>query len=217
MHADDIVILSDDPTDLQRALDAAAQWATRWRFHFAAGPEKSAVMCFGPGCPRRRLPEFRVGTLLLPVVRSYVYLGVVCQSNLGWRQHVDHLMSRGERKMAACLSWTASALLPVSFTHRIFWSYVCPSALYGLAFVPGGGTARTPTDPTAKVAPSVVVQGPFCCRSGTTGVLGLVGRTLATCRRYVGPSNLHACKERRQANHASCCVSKVFLDSFRSG
>ena len=129
MYADDIVILSDDPADLQRALDAAAQWATRWRFHFAASPEQSAVMCFGPGCPRRRLPEFRVGTLLLPVVRSYVYLGVVFQSNLGWRQHVDHLMSRGERKMAACLSWTASALLPVSFTHRIFRSYVCPSAL----------------------------------------------------------------------------------------
>ena len=33
---------------------------------------------------------------------------------------------------------TASALLPVSFTHRIFRSYVCPSALYGLAFVPDG-------------------------------------------------------------------------------
>ena len=105
LYADDIVILSESPRDLQLSLDAAAEWAKSWRFHFAAGPQKSAVMCFGRG--RARLPEFHVGGLALPVVKSYKYLGIVLQSNLGWRQHVDSLLSRGEGKMAACLSWTA--------------------------------------------------------------------------------------------------------------
>ena len=74
LYADDLVILSENPRDLQLALDASAAWAKSWRFHFAAGPQKSAVMCFGRG--RARLPEFHVGGLAFPVVRSYQYLGM---------------------------------------------------------------------------------------------------------------------------------------------
>ena len=51
---------------------------------------------------------------------------------------VDSLLSRGEGKKAACLSWTAVENLPVLFTNRIFHSYVYPSALFGLEFVPPG-------------------------------------------------------------------------------
>ena len=33
MYADDVVIVSDDPTALQRALGVAAVWARSWRFY----------------------------------------------------------------------------------------------------------------------------------------------------------------------------------------
>ena len=56
MYADDVVILSKDPTALQRALDAAAAWARSWRFNFALGPQKSAVMCFAPARMRDNRP-----------------------------------------------------------------------------------------------------------------------------------------------------------------
>ena len=105
--------------DLQLALDAAAEWAKPWRFHFAAGPQKSAVMCFGRG--RARLPEFHVDGLALPVVKSYKYLlRIVLQSNLGLRQHVDSLLSRGEGKMALVhfgpLLKTCPYCLPTAFS-----------------------------------------------------------------------------------------------------
>ena len=73
LFADDLLILSESHRFPQLALDAV-KWAKSWRFHFAAGPQKSAVMCFGRG--RARLPEFHVGGLAFPVVRSYQYLGM---------------------------------------------------------------------------------------------------------------------------------------------
>ena len=47
LYADDIVILSDSPADLQRGLHAARDWANAWRFHFSIGPNKAAVVVFG--------------------------------------------------------------------------------------------------------------------------------------------------------------------------
>ena len=58
LYADDIVVFSDNPADLQRALDAAHAWALSWRFHFGVGPKKSAVMVLGHGRGRTRAPAF---------------------------------------------------------------------------------------------------------------------------------------------------------------
>ena len=56
--------------------------------------------------------------------------------------HVDALLRRGERKMAACVSWTSVVNLPLCFVERIFKNYVCPSARFGLEFVPAGPQLR---------------------------------------------------------------------------
>ena len=47
-YADDLVILADSPADLQAAVSAVYAWGTCWRFTFGIGPNKSAVMVFGP-------------------------------------------------------------------------------------------------------------------------------------------------------------------------
>ena len=62
MYADDVVIVSDDPTALQRALDVAAVWARSWRFNFAVGPQKTSVMCFAPTRMRSIRPQFHLGS-----------------------------------------------------------------------------------------------------------------------------------------------------------
>ena len=40
--------------------------------------------------------------------------------------------------MAACLSWTSSANLPLSFVERIYQTYVHPSVTFGLELIPAG-------------------------------------------------------------------------------
>ena len=126
LYADDFVILSDNPADLQ---------AGSWRFHFAVGPQKTAVMCFGPGQMRGAKPRFRLGNKLVPIVNTYTYLGIVFHENLQWRHHVDHVLARGEARIAACISWTASEDLPVHLTEHVFQTYVCPSVYFGLEFI----------------------------------------------------------------------------------
>ena len=53
LYVDDLVILQESAADLQAALDAVSHWGQQWRFSFGIGPEKSAVVIFGP--PRHAL------------------------------------------------------------------------------------------------------------------------------------------------------------------
>ena len=79
--ADDIVILSSCPHGLQLALDAADAWAKSWRFNFAVGAQKTAVMRFGPSCRRDAEMHFHFGTQHVPLVQIYTYVGVeACRS-----------------------------------------------------------------------------------------------------------------------------------------
>ena len=88
LYADDIVIFSHNPADLQRALDAAHAWALSWRFHFGVGPKTSAVMVLGHGRGRTRAPAFSLGGQVLPRVKTYTYLGVSLRENLSWKGHI---------------------------------------------------------------------------------------------------------------------------------
>ena len=108
LYADDIVILSDSPADLQRGFDAARDWANAWRFHFSIGPNKSAFVVFGRRRAGTQHVRFHVGEHVLPRVTTYTYLGITLRERLGWTQHIDELLCRGERKLAACVSWTVS-------------------------------------------------------------------------------------------------------------
>ena len=72
---------------------------------------------------------------------SYHYLGVVLTPSLRWDAHVAHLVSRGHRLFAQCVSWARSEGLSVSFAHFLLATYVFPSAMYGKEFV--GDCARS--------------------------------------------------------------------------
>ena len=135
-------------------------------------------------------------------------------------------MKRGKRKMAARLSWTASALLPVSFTHRIFRSYVCPSALYGLAFVPDGAQlARLQTRLLRwerrllmwpHGAPSVVVQGQLGCLDLSAERLlhaaGMWARLICMPARSVARRIMHHAASQRSSWIASVQDELASLD-----
>ena len=126
--ADDLVILQESAADLQAALDAVSHWGQQWRFSFGIGPEKSAVVIFSP--PRHALTceVYLKATFCLSSL--YRYLGVVLTPTLSWCNHVDHLVDRGRRLFAQCVSWVRSEGLPVSFLLFLLSTYVLPSASF---------------------------------------------------------------------------------------
>ena len=85
LYADDLVVLADRPSDVQRALDAIGAWGARWRFSFGIGPDKTAVLIVG--CRTRNF-NFTLHDVPVPIVSEYCYLGVVFQSSFRkWSMH----------------------------------------------------------------------------------------------------------------------------------
>ena len=112
------MLLADSEAYLQAALDAVTQWGHQWRFSFGIGPEKSAVMVFGPARSRPSCAVSLSGHLL-EVVPSYRCLGVVLTPSLRWDAHVAHILARGLRLFAHSTSWARSEGLLASFSHFI--------------------------------------------------------------------------------------------------
>ncbi|CAE7243833.1 unnamed protein product [Symbiodinium natans] len=59
LYADDLVVLAENPRDLQRALDAIEAWGSSWRFSVGIGPEKTAVLVVGCKGAQFSLPPAR--------------------------------------------------------------------------------------------------------------------------------------------------------------
>ena len=134
LYAVDLVILADSPADLQAALSAVYAWGTCWRFTFGIGPNKSAVMVFGP--TRGRTPCLvHLGGVPLPMVLQYRYLGIVLTPCLSWRAHVAYLCARGDRLFHQSGAWCHGEGLPVTFALSVFIAYVLSSASFGLEYI----------------------------------------------------------------------------------
>ena len=129
LYADDLVILTASQADLQVAFNAVHAWGVRWRFSFGIVPFKSAVMIFGP---LRSRPDCcaHQGSVPLPLVQQYRYLGVVLSPTLSWRPHVDFICSRGDRLFHQASAWCLGEGLPLSFSSSVF-----VSSSFGLEFI----------------------------------------------------------------------------------
>jgi len=132
MYADDIAILAESAEELQLGLDALSQWAHQWRFMFSIGSDKSAVMVENGDCAPY---AFTLGHLTLPIVAEYKYLGVVFDNRGRWLSHARYAVSKGTRKFATCVAWSAREGLHTAWRNQLFQSYVLSAFSYGSEFV----------------------------------------------------------------------------------
>ena len=151
---------------LQHALDVVHAWGLRWRFSFGIGPTKSAVMVFGP---LRGRPDCSVhlGSVSLPLVPQYRYLGVTLTPTLSWCPHVDLVCARGDRLFHQACAWCRGEGLSLSFSSSVFVTYVLSSSSFGLS-------VATPQHFNSTSRPSLVpssswVAQCFSCRSSSLG------------------------------------------------
>ena len=148
------------------------------------------IDCRGRNRAGVRRFRFHVGEHVLPRVSTYTYLGVTLHERLVWTHHISELLCRGERKRAACVSWTSSTSLPLHFAQRIFQSYARPSACFGLEFVPQGPSRlckwgrRLLAWPSGS--PRVAVRGQLGWHAQAASLCALL--YCAVCRVCVAPA-----------------------------
>ena len=94
----------------------------------------------------QQLEPFTLGSLRLPFVDSYRYLGLVFSSNGRWRQHIDNMTKRSNQRFAACVAWAQREKLHLAWPARLFQVYVLDAFLFGAAFIAADASALRSLD-----------------------------------------------------------------------
>ena len=128
-YADDEVLISTDPAELQMLLDIAYQHSRLWRYRYSAA--KSKVVLYGT---RRVNHTWKLGSEILQTVDQYTHLGIIMSPKLTARKRIEAGMNNARRALyARCdTGLNISRKSPLSL-YAIWKTYAEPCLVYGLA------------------------------------------------------------------------------------
>jgi hypothetical protein len=135
LFADDIAILAESKSDLQKLLDAAFEYSENWRFKWNCS--KSKVMCFGPG-KNKLHNQYFLGLQQLEVVTSFKFLGVDLQQNLSWAATKRRFASKAKSRIPLVKKAMIEEL-SVQAGEKLWISMVRPLLEYGVEVWGGDG------------------------------------------------------------------------------
>ena len=137
LFADDIVLLAENPKDLQFLLDTLHHWCELNRM-VINGTKSNIVHFRTPSVPRTR-SIFTVGECNLEVVESYKYLGLLLNEYLDFSVTAKAVTKSASRALGLVIAKAKSfGGLPYRVFYKLYESIVCPIILYG---APIWGTA----------------------------------------------------------------------------
>jgi exonuclease III len=129
LFADDLVSLSDDSVKMQEMLNKLSEWGTIWEMDF--GIAKCGMMVCNAPKQIRMNAVFQLHGMQVPVVESYVYLGVNFTHDLKTSQMVRHRLSIAHRKMSEMRHFLSCTAYPFTSRLLVVKSVLIPSLLYG--------------------------------------------------------------------------------------
>jgi hypothetical protein len=91
--ADDVVLIADNEQDLIHMLNTAAEFSKKWKMHF--NHSKSNVLVVGKRVNKNKL--WKLGDDFINEVDSYKYLGIHINRNLSEQNHLNEVISKGNR------------------------------------------------------------------------------------------------------------------------
>ena len=96
LYADDIVLISENKSNLQCMLNLVSSYSKKWKFEL--NPKKSEVVIFGLRDPRTTT-KFRLGESELRIVSQYKYLGIELTRTLNWKNTRKEFLRRQKKNM----------------------------------------------------------------------------------------------------------------------
>ena len=128
LYADDLVILTNSPSELQKALDSLFSYCQL--NNLEVNSNKTKCLLFSRGAARH--VNFTFNGQELENCSEFKYLGVVLTPRLSSSKHVDQLLSKCNSTIAQLFFRLPIQNLPLPVALSIFRTYVLPIIEYGL-------------------------------------------------------------------------------------
>lgn len=110
LFADDLVLIANNPTHLQKSMDAVSKWAAYHEMSF--GLSNCGVMRFSP-TPAPRLRTFHLQGEMVPIVDEYTYLGVIFTPDLDLIPWVQSTIAKVNRVQFATTHLVTNKDIPI--------------------------------------------------------------------------------------------------------
>ena len=131
-YADDIVLLAETESDLQKLIDIVHEWGLKWRI--SVNHAKTKIIHFRKKNVVQTQKCFYIGDKMLEIVDSYKYLGIWIQCNLDASLTMNNLVQAGSRALSQIIGKTKNNYdLGYKTYSKLFDTMVCPILDYGCA------------------------------------------------------------------------------------
>ena len=128
LYADDTVLVSKSPEDLQKSITLMKNYCDLWKLNINVYKTKITIFSRGK---TRNIPKFQFGETQLEVTDQYKYLGLIFNFNGKCTKAKKLVYDKGTRAMFALLRRGRQLQSPVDIMIHLFDTLVKPVLLYG--------------------------------------------------------------------------------------
>ena len=119
LYADDTAIFSDDPSDLQNALDNFKTYCDNWKLNINLN--KTQVMIIGKGNTMRNIThKFKIGNADIETVNEYKYIGIYFTKTGSFVKTKKYIAEQATKAMFALLRKIKALSLPYDLQIDLF-------------------------------------------------------------------------------------------------
>ena len=129
LYADDLVVLADSKSELQKAINSVVSYCNS--NNLVINASKTQYLVFHKGSLPRDSDVFLDGEKI-PRTNSVQYLGFNFSSQLRFSAHVDNLCSKANSRIGYLFSKLPLSRLPIPIIKLVFHTYILPIFRYGL-------------------------------------------------------------------------------------
>ena len=130
LYADDVVLMAESVSDLQKMLDVVEKFSGDWRMDLNLKKGKTEVMVVGAKKAAAPPVLFFRGAQV-NVTDKYKYLGIWFTSSLTWDHHIDYMVDRASKRTGELRAMIRNPKIPVRAKLLVWSSYVRPLLEYG--------------------------------------------------------------------------------------
>ena len=128
LYANDTVILSLSPRDLQKSLDNLKTYSRLWKL--TINITKTKVMVFSKNGRRSKNLRFTYDGQIVEIVDEFKYLGVIFKSNGRFISAIKLLHEQARKAMYGIISKARTTDMPIDIQFKLFDTLVLPIMTY---------------------------------------------------------------------------------------